>query len=85
MKNTLKLVFAILLVLLVIILIRYLPKNQTIQNSTSTPSPAQTEEKTETPTVTIKAENEDDLQKLIDADQDNAYEEELTGLESETQ
>jgi len=82
MKNILKLIFAILLVLLVIIVIRSLPKKQT------TPPPVETKteetKQEETPAVTVKAETEDDLQKLIDADQDNAYEEELTGLESET-
>ena len=82
MKNNLKLIFALLITILIIVVVRSLPKKATNNIVNENPSPTVAEEKKPEPTTVKTTETNEDLQKLLDSDQDKEYTDELNGIET---
>ena len=85
MKNTLKLIFALLIIVLVIIVIRSLPKKE-VNKHTTEDSPKETLSPTATtaPVITEKPETNEELLDRLEADSDINYTTQLNAIETET-
>jgi len=92
MKNK-NLVIVVLFVIATLLVISKLyPNTKQIKDKTENTTTEKVAEKTEekieekksSESATISQDEDDDLQKLLDADQDKTYDEELNSLETET-